>query len=69
MSWRSPAVPKRSLILVIALFAGTVSAFCAEIPSFEMSKKPLAPEDPSLILAGLGGAGVAVAYIRSKLRK
>ncbi|GAC1648252.1 MAG: hypothetical protein NVS9B15_06910 [Acidobacteriaceae bacterium] len=60
---------KRSWILGSLLLVGTVSGLCADIPSFEMSKKPLAPEDPSMLLAGIGAAGIAVAYVRSKLRK
>lgn len=44
------------------------SAFGMDIPAFD-AHKPLAPEDPSLLLAGIGGVGIALAYLRCKFRK
>ena len=46
----------------------TVSGFGLDIPSFK-ADVPLAPEDPSLMLAGIGGLGIGISYIRWKVRK
>ena len=54
--------------LLFVVLAITPACF-AGIPDFEMNKKPLAPEDPSLVLAGIGGVGLSLAYLRSKFRK
>ena len=51
----------------LLLVAGC-SAFGLGIPAFD-AHKPLAPEDPSLVLAGIGGFGIALAYLRSKFRR
>ncbi len=58
---------KRHTIVLISLMLFASGAFAGLIPSFD-TKLPLGPEDPSPVLAGIGGAGVAVAYLRSKFR-
>lgn len=57
-----------TLMLALLLLAATFSAFGLDIPTFD-ARKPLAPEDPSLVLAGIGGLGIGLAYVRSKLRR
>lgn len=56
------------IMLTLLLLIATFSAFGLDIPAFD-AKKPLAPEDPSLILAGIGGLGIGLAYVRSKLHR
>ncbi|MEO8726651.1 MAG: hypothetical protein ABI383_11090 [Acidobacteriaceae bacterium] len=65
-------VNKRNWIATARILAWLLllacTAFGIDIPVFD-AHKPLAPEDPSLLLAGIGGAGIALAYLRCKFRK
>lgn len=62
---------KKSYIVVPLFIAcAAIASYAADVPTLEFGRPiPFSPEDPAMLLVGLGGVGVAAAYIRAKLKK
>lgn len=63
---------KKSYIVVPLFIAcAAIASYAADVPPLEFRSSiiPFSPEDPAMLLVGLGGVGVAAAYIRAKLKK